>query len=79
MDLIVENSIGKDLKPEKICKYGFESVVLMNFMNLVLDEENSTKKLTRATANKALTIFSPSPTHLLVRLLAEMEKNVDLL
>ena len=32
---------------------------------------------TLAMANKALTIFSPSPTHLEVRLDAEMEKNVE--
>jgi hypothetical protein len=31
---------------------------------------------TRATANRAFTSFSPSPIHLLVKLDAEMEKNV---
>jgi hypothetical protein len=31
---------------------------------------------TLATANKVLTIFSPSPTHLEVKQLAEIEKNL---
>lgn len=32
---------------------------------------------TLAIVNRVLTIFSPSPTHLLVRELAEIEKNVE--
>ena len=34
--------------------------------------------LTRATSKRARTIFSPSPIHLDMRLLAEMEKKVAL-
>jgi len=34
--------------------------------------------LTKASLNKILTIFSPSPMYLLVRELADIEKNVDL-
>ena len=45
------------------------------------NESISSTKITagerwRATAKSALTIFSPSPIHLLVKLDAEIEKNV---